>query len=200
MKAGNPGVKRVLAKAIAALQIIIGALLLAETIGLTLPAYKTVREGSAQITENLSSAGDALESLRETYGQSATNLFALTGTMDDISVKLDGVSAKVRRAGEIIAKVPFCKEAGEKWKDVGKDISSISEAVKSQGETIDGYRVNGHEKTLAALSETIESLRLATKMLDGGSSAGLWCWFVCVLGFCVSMLFFTNGVLLFVLV
>jgi hypothetical protein len=35
------------------------------------------------------------------------------------------------------------------------------------------------------------------QMLDNGNSAARWCGFVCLLGFCVSMLFFANGMLLF---
>ena len=199
MKAAGPKFKQALAKVAAVLQVCIGALLLVGTIGLTLTAYKTVRYESEQITQNLAAAGDALESLHETYGQSADNLFGLAGPMDDISTKLGGVSSKVRRAGELIAKVPFCKETGEKWKDVSGDVESIAEAVKKQGKTIEGYRDDGHEKTMVAMSKTIESIRHTTQMLDGANSTGRWCGFVCVLGFCVSMLFFTNGMLLFLL-
>ena len=90
-----------------------------------------------------------------------------------------------------------CGRRGE-WTDVGKDIASISEAVKKQGEAIKLHRDDGHAKTMIALTETIESLRHAERMLDNGSSSGRWCGFVCVLGFCVSMLFFVNGLLLLV--
>ena len=34
---------------------------------------------------------------------------------------------------------------------------------------------------------------------DGDHSAVLWCGFVCVLGFCVSMLFIVNGTLVIVI-
>ena len=133
--------------------------------------------------------------MRVTYGQSADSLFGLTDAMDDISAKLSGVSETVCGIGELFSKV-WLAGAGEKWKDVGKDIASISEAVKKQGEAIKLYRDDGHAKTMMVLAETIESLRHAKRMLDNGSSSGRWCGFVCILGFCVSMLFFANGLLL----
>ena len=199
MKAAGPKFKQALAKVAAVLQVCIGALLLVGTIGLTLTAYKTVRYESEQITQNLTAAGDALESLRETYGQSADNLFGLAGPMDDISTKLDGVSAALYRIGGLFPNVWPVKGVGEKWKDVSSDVESIAEAVKKQSKTIERYRDDGHEKTLNAMTKTIESIRHTAQMLDGANSAGRWCGFVCVLGFCVSMLFFTNGVLLFLL-
>jgi hypothetical protein len=197
MKTVGPDLKRTLARSVAALQICIGALLLVGTVYLTLTAYKTVRYESEQIAENLSAAGKALESVRVTYGQSADSLFGLTDAMDDISTKLSGVSETVCGIGELFSKV-WLAGAGEKWKDVGKDIASISEAVKKQGEAIKLYRDDGHAKTMIALTETIESLRHAERMLDNSSSSGRWCGFVCILGFCVSMLFFANGLLLLV--
>ena len=199
MKTVGPDLKRALARSVAALQICIGALLLVGTVYLTLTAYKTVRYESEQIAENLSAAGKALESVRVTYGQSADSLFGLTDAMDDISTKLSGVSETVCGIGQLFSKV-WLAGAGEKWKDVGKDIASISEAVKKQGEAIKLYRDDGHAKTMMALAETIESLRHAKRMLDNGSSSGRWCGFVCVLGFCVSMLFVMNGVILCVFV
>jgi len=200
MKAEGSKLKRALAKIAAALQICIGALLLVGTIYLTLTAYKTVRDESEQITQNLAAAGNALESLRATYGQSAANLFGLAGPMGDIGAKLSGVSVSLERIGGLFPDVWPVKGVGEKWKEVSNDIGSIAEAVKNQGKTIEWYRDDGHKKTLDALSETIKSIRHVTYMLDGANSAGRWCGFVCILGFCVSMLFFTNGALLFVLV
>ena len=199
MKTVGPDLKRALARFVATLQICIGALLLVGTVYLALTAYKTVRYESEQIAENLSAAGKALESVRVTYGQSADSLFGLTDAMDDISAKLSGVSETVCGIGELFSKFRLAG-AGEKWKDVGKDIASISEAVKKQGEAIKLYRDDGHAKTMMALAETIESLRHAKRMLDNGSSSGRWCGFVCVLGFCVSMLFVMNGVILCVFV
>lgn len=199
MKTVGTDLKRALARSFAALQICIGALLLVGTVYLTLTAYKTVRYESEQIAENLSAAGKALESVRVTYGQSADSLFGLTDAMDDISAKLSGVSETVCGIGELFSKV-WLESVGEKWKDVGKDIASISEAVKKQGEAIKLYRDDGHAKTMIALTETIESLRHAERMLDNGSSSVRWCGFVCVLGFCVSMLFVMNGVILCVFV
>ena len=197
MKTSNSNLKRTLVKIAATLQITIGALLLVGTIGLTLTAYRTIQDESRQLTDNLTATADSLESLRMTYEQSATNLFGLTDTIDDISTKLGDVSQKVSRTGELFTKL-MLKDAGEKWKDVGKDIASISETLKRQGEIIAGYRDDGHEKALLAISETVESLHHAIRILDGGCSAGQWCGFVCLLGFCVSMLFFSNGVLLLI--
>ena len=194
MKMGKSNLKRTLAKVISVLQICIGVLLMVGTISLTLTAYQTVRDESRQLTDNLSAAADAIESWRTTYAQSATNLFGFTGTIDDVSTKLGGVSEKVFRMGELFTKLRL-KGTGEKWKEV---IASISETLKRQGEAIEGYCDDGHEKFLLAISKTVESLRNTIRKLDGGRSAGRWCGFVCILGFCVSLLFLTNGALLLV--
>ena len=197
MKTDNSNLKRALVKIIATLQIVTGALLLVGTVGLTLTAYRTVQDESNQLTDNLTATADALESLRMTYEQSATNLFGLTDTIDDISTKLGDVSQKISRTGELFT-IFMLKDAGEKWKDVGKDVASISETLKRQGEVIADYRDDGHEKALLAISKTVESLYHAIRILDGGCSAGQWCGYICLLGFCVSMLFFSNGALLLV--
>ena len=197
MKTRDLNLKRTLIKIVAVLQIVIGGLLMVGTIGLTQTAYQTVRDESRQLTDNLSAAADALESWRATYAESATNLFGFTGTINDVSAKLGGVSEKVFRMGELFTKLRL-KGTGEKWKDVGIDIASISETLKRQGEAIEGYRDDGHEKALLAMSKTVESLRHTIRRIDGGRSAGRWCGFVCILGFCVSMLFFTNGALLLI--
>ena len=219
MKAENQSksmnMKRTIVKIVAALQIGIGGLLLVGTIALSLTAYRTVRNESEQLVANLSAAADALESLRALYAQSANNLFGLTDSMDDVAGKLGEVSESVSETGRrfleygnvektsIINKLNPFKEwfrnSGEKLKDVGKDVVSVSAVLKEQSRTIKEYRADGHKKTMLAMSETVESLRHVMQMLeDGDHSAVLWCGFVCILGFCVSMLFIMNGVFLIV--
>lgn len=219
--------KRAIAKIAAALQIVIGALLLGGTVCLTGSAYRTVREESAQLATNLVVAADALVSARETYARSATNLFALTGTMDDVGGKLGGVGRKTTdtgklfedQANKILAPLDgrigrwasfllpivenlksiaiWCRNSGEKLREIGDDVTSVAESLKGQGKAIEDYRDNGHEKSLAVMAETAESLRHTVAILNRGS-VGRWCGFVCLLGFCVSMLFFANGALLIV--
>lgn len=218
--------KKTIAKIAAVLQIVVGALLLVGTIGLTGSAYRTIREESGQLSANLAAAADALVSARETYAQSATNLFALTGTMDDVGGKLGGVAGKISDTGKLFKELSekllapldnklgkmaanwlpiverfqsiasWGKNSGEKLQDIGNDISSVASALQGQGKAIEDYRDNGHEKSLAVMAETAESLRHAEAILNG-NSAERWCGFVCVLGFCVSLLFFANGALMF---
>lgn len=217
--------KQTIAKIAAVLQIVVGTLLLVGTIGLTGSAYRTIREESGQLSANLAAAAGALESARGTYAQSATNLFALTGTMDDVGGKLGGVAGKISDTGKLFKElsekllapldnklgkmaanwIPIVerfqsiaswgKNSGEKLQDIGKDVSSVATALQGQGRAIDEYRDDGHEKSLAAMAETTESLRHAEAILNR-NSAERWCGFVCLLGFCVSMLFFANGALL----
>ena len=204
----------VIAKVAAALQIVIGLMLLAGTIGLTLTAYKTIRTEAVRLSDNLSATVDALESMKITYGQSATNLFGLTGAMDDVSWKLTDVSDSALAIGKWFLEYgevedpsfwdklrpfkEFSKNSGQKLTDVGKDVKAVAIALKGQSEAIKDYRDNGHNKSLILMTKSVESLQHAIRMLDSGRSTGLWCGFVCVLGFCVSMLFILNGVLLFV--
>ena len=205
--------KQTLVKIVAVLQIVVGALLLVGTVGLTTTAYRTVRDESEQLAANLSASAEALESLRTTYEQSATSLFGLTEAMDDVSAKLVVVSGAISETGRRFSEYgkveespllsmlkPFTewfKSSGEKLKEVGRDVRSVSVALSGQSEAIKTYRADGHDKTMDAITKTAESLRHAMQMLDNGNSAARWCGFVCLLGFCVSMLFFANGMLLF---
>ena len=228
--------KRTIAKIAAGLQIVVGALLLGGTVCLTGSAYRTIREESGQLSANLAAAGDALESACGTYAQSATNLFALAGTMEQIGGTLVNVSEKVsdtgrlfkeqaelclkfsnptnwlendgwisKQSGKLIDRIPgvkefkslaeWCKNSGEKIESIGKGVHSVATALQGQGKAIADYRDDGHEKSLAVMAETAESLRHAEAILNG-NSAERWCGFVCVLGFCVSLLFFANGALM----
>ena len=205
--------KQTLVKIVAALQIVVGVLLLVGTVGLTTTAYRTVRDESEQLAANLSASAEALESLRATYEQSATSLFGLTEAMDDVSAKLVVVSGAISETGRRFSEYgkveespllsmlkPFAewfKSSGEKLREVGRDVRSVSVALSGQSEAIKTYRADGHDKTMDAITKTAESLRHAMQMLDNGNSAARWCGFVCLLGFCVSMLFFANGMLLF---
>ena len=205
--------KHTLVKIVAALQIVVGVLLLVGTVGLTTTAYRTVRDESEQLAANLSASAEALESLRATYEQSATSLFGLTEAMDDVSAKLVVVSGAISETGRRFSEYgkveespllsmlkPFTewfKSSGEKLKEVGRDVRAVSVALSGQSEAIKTYRADGHDKTMDAITKTAESLRHAMQMLGNGNSAARWCGFVCLLGFCVSMLFFANGMLLF---
>ena len=205
--------KQTLVKIVAVLQIVVGVLLLVGTVGLTTTAYRTVRDESEQLAANLSASAEALESLRATYEQSATSLFGLTEAMDDVSAKLVVVSGAISETGRRFSEYgkveespllsmlkPFTewfKSSGEKLREVGRDVRSVSVALSGQSEAIKTYRADGHDKTMDAITKTAESLRHAMQMLDNGNSAARWCGFVCLLGFCVSMLFFANGMLLF---
>ena len=205
--------KQTLVKIVAALQIVVGVLLLVGTVGLTTTAYRTVRDESEQLAANLSASAEALESLRATYEQSATSLFGLTEAMDDVSAKLVVVSGAISETGRRFSEYgkveespllsmlkPFTewfKSSGEKLREVGRDVRAVSVALSGQSEAIKTYRADGHDKTMDAITKTAESLRHAIQMLDNGNSAARWCGFVCLLGFCVSMLFFANGMLLF---
>ena len=206
--------KQILVTTVAVLQIVVGALLLVGTVGLPTTAYQTVRSESEQLAENLSAVAESLDSLRTSYEQSAANLFGLTGAMDDVAEKLDGVSGAISETGRRFSEYgkdedssllamlkPFTewfKNSGEKLKEVGRDVGAVSIALKGQSNAIKTYRADGHDKTMDAITKTVESLRHAMRMLDNGNSVARWCGFVCILGFCVSMLFFINGLLLLV--
>lgn len=92
----------------------------------------------------------------------------------------------------------LCKNSGEKIESIGESVHSVATALQGQGKAIDEYRDDGHEKSLAVMAETAESLRHAEAILNS-NSAERWCGFVCLLGFCVSMLFFANGALMLAL-
>ena len=206
METKDSNLKRTLVKVVAALQIVIGALLIVGTICLTLTGDRTVRDESKRFAANLSASADALDSSRMSYEQSAANLYGLTGTMDDIAKKLHDVSESILATGAQFVNYgegkffPFkewFKNSGEKLKEVGDDVVAVSDALKGQSKIINDYREEGYTKSLEAMSKISESLRRTAQALDSDNSSR-WCGFVCLLGFCVSMLFFSNGVLLLV--
>lgn len=207
--------KRIIVAIVAVLQLILGALLLTGTIGITLTAFQTVRNESAQLADNLTTAADALESSREAYMQSASSLFGLTDAMDDVGGKLVDVSEAILEVGrrftnygktedsawygKVLPFTEWFRNSGERLKEVADDVESVSKALSGQSQAIKNYRENAYEKSLAAISKSVDSLRRSAQILDGGRSAKLWWGFVCILGFCVSMLFFANGILLMIL-
>ena len=213
MKANGKKLKQTFANVVGVLQFFVGALLLVGTIGFMLPAFLVFRDESRQLSSNLTAAADALDASSMTYLHSATNLFCLTGAMDDVAVKLVGVSETIYEVGnrfinygntdeswygKILPFTSWFRSSGENLKEVASDVESVSKALCGQSEAIKNYRKSGHEKSLLAMSKTVESLRRAAQFLDDEQSTGRWCFFVCVLGICVSVLFFANGCLLLV--
>lgn len=213
METGASSLKRTLVIVVAFIQFCAGAMLLAGTIGIAMTASQTVVDESALLAENLTAFADALDASCAAYRQSASSIFGLTSAMDDVAEKLGGVKETMSELGAGFANygksdsswygkvLPFTewfRGSGEKLKEVARDVEAVSEALRGQSAAIKDYRENGYEKSLAAISKSVESLRRSAQMLEGGRSAGRWWRFVCVLGICVSMLFFANGLLLLV--
>ena len=214
MKSDKSNMKRTLIKIVAVLQIVIGGLLMVGIVGLTQPAYRTVRDEFRELSKNLIKSADALDSSRMSYEQSAVSLFSLTGAMDDVAEKLSGASVVVLRTGEWFASYgagnahshwgkirPFrewFKDSGEKLKEVGCSVETVSEVLKGLSKTTKDYRENRYEKALEALSKDAESLRHIAQVIDCEPLIVCGCSFICLLGFCGSLLFFTNGALLLI--
>ena len=211
MKASMSSLKRTLVIVVASVQFCVGALLLAGTIGITLTAFQTVRNESAQLAENLTAFAEALDASCEAYRLSASSMFELTDAMDDVAVKLGGVKGTIFDVatgfvnygrtesswyGKVVPFTEWFRSSGEKLKEVANDVESVSRALKGQSNAIKHYRENGYEKSMEAIAKSVESLHRSAQILDGGRSAGRWWGFVCVLGICVSILFFANGILL----
>ena len=218
---------RKIAFAAALLQGFMGLALLVGTIWWLTSAKQSLRTESIGMATNLTSVADALEAVSHTYADSSENLFSLTNTLTDVGDKLGHVSSAISIVGtkfdnqgqkqlEFAGKLddtwigdklslgsPFralggwCANTGTNINEIGEDVRSVSLAMSQQGETIAAFRADGFDKSLLAMRTTVDTLNHAADLLNNGENTNKWSNFIGVLGASVSLLFFVNGLLLF---
>ena len=96
--------KCVIIRTWAVVQIAIGVAIVASTAYFAPSAFDKMREEAQRTGKNLKNVSAMLVAARVTYAESATNLFASTGEMEDVAAKLQDAGGKIGDVGHMFEK------------------------------------------------------------------------------------------------
>lgn len=182
------------------LQIVIGILLLLGTTYMAMTFLPTIKNAVRQTGENLSEAATALRGNNAFYCASATNLFALSESMEDVARNFDVIGREVMNTGaRIHFDVPVLNkvnDVGNSVHAIGKDIINVATAIRKEREVIEDYRKVIHPQNSNTLNDTAETLEDVSVLMQDGSVADVFTLYVCLLGGLLSVLFVMNGIIL----
>ena len=184
----------------AGIQIVIGLSLFVGTTYMATSFLPTIKKAVRQTGENLSEAATALRGNNAFYCASATNLFAISESMEDVARNFDVIGREVMKTG---AKIHFDVPVLNKVNDVGNsvhaigiDILNVATAMRKEREVIEDYRNVVHPQNSNALNDTAETLEDVSGFMQDGSAIDGFLLYVCLLGVLLSLLFVMNGVIL----
>ena len=187
----------------AGIQIVVGLSLFVGTTYMATSFLPTIKKAVRQTGENLSEAATALRGNNAFYCASATNLFALSESMEDVARNFDVIGREVMKTG---AKIHFDVPVLNKVNDVGNsvhaigiDILNVATAMRKEREVIEDYRNVVHPQNSNALNDTAETLEDVSGFMQDGSAIDGFSLYVCLLGVLLSLLFVMNGVILFLM-
>ena len=186
----------------AGIQIVIGLLLFVWTSYMATSFLPAIRNAVRQTGENLAEAATALRGCNAFYCASATNLFALGESMEDVAQNFDVIGRDVMKTG---AGIHFDVPVLNKVNDVGNSVHAIGEviinvaaALRKERDVIENYRNVVHPQNSNTLNDTAENLTELSGLLQDGSAVDVFSLYVCLLGGLLSLLFVMNGVVLVV--
>lgn len=186
----------------ASIQIVIGLLLFVGTAYMVISFLPAIKNAVRQTGENLSEAATALRGNNAFYCASATNLFALSESMEDVARNFDVIGREVMNTGTMIHfDVPVLNkinDVGNSVQAIGKDIINVATAIRKEREAIADYRNVVHSRNSNALNDTAEMLKDVSELVRDGSAADVFSLYVCLIGGLLSLLFVMNGVVLVV--
>lgn len=184
----------------AGIQIVVGLSLFVGTTYMATSFLPTIKKAVRQTGENLSEAATALRGNNAFYCASATNLFALSESMEDVARNFDVIGREVMKTG---AKIHFdvpvldkVNEIGYSVHAIGKDIINVAASLRKEREAIDDYRDVVHPQNSNALNDTAATLEGVSILMQTGSAMEGLSLYVCLLGALLSLLFVMNGVIL----
>ena len=187
----------------AGIQIVAGVSLFVGTTYMATSFLPTIKKAVRQTGENLSEAATALRGNNAFYCASATNLFALSESMEDVARNFDVIGREVMKTGEKIHfDVPVLdkvNEIGYSVHAIGKDIINVAASIRKEREVIDDYRNVAHPKNSNVLNDTAETLEGLSGLMQDESAIDGFSLYVCLLGVLMSLLFVMNGVILFLM-
>ena len=182
------------------LQIVIGILLLLGTTYMAMTFLPTVKDAVRQTGEHLAEAATALRGNNAFYCASATNLFTLGESMEDVAQNFDVIGRDVMKTG---ARIHFDVPVLNKVNDVGNSVHAIGEviinvaaALRKERNVIEDYRNVVHPQNANTLNDTAGTLMDLSVFLQDGSAVDAFSLYVCILGGLLSLLFVMNGVIL----
>lgn len=162
-----------------------------------LPAIK---KAVRQTGENLSEAATALRGNNAFYCASATNLFALSESMEDIARNFDVIGREVMKTGAMIHfDVPVLNkvnDVGNSVHAIGKDFINVAAAIRKERDVIDDYRNVVHPQNCNALNDTAETLEEVSGLMQTGSAIDGFSLYACLIGALLSLPFVMNSVIL----
>ena len=159
-----------------------------------------IRNAVRQAGENFAEAATALRGCNAFYCASATNLFALGESMEDVAQNFDVIGRDVMKAG---ARIHFDVPVLNKVNDVGNSVHAIGEviinvaaALRKERDVIEDYRNVVHPQNSNMLNDTAETLTDMSELAQDGSAIDDFLLYICLLGGLLSLLFVINGVFL----
>ena len=180
----------------------IGLLLFVGTAYMATSFLPTIKNTARQTGENLAEAATALRGNNAFYCVSATNLFALSESMEDVARNFDVIGREVMKTG---AKIHFdvpvlnkVNDVGNSVHAIGKDIINVATAIRKEREVIEDYRNVVHPQNSNALNDTAETLEDVSGLMQDGSAIDGFVLYICLLGGLLSLLFVMNGIVLVV--
>ena len=186
----------------ASIQIVIGLLLFVGTAYMATSFLPSIKDAARQTGENLAEAATALRGNNAFYCASATNLFALSESMEDVARNFDVIGREVMKTG---AKIHFdvpvlnkVNDVGNSVHAIGKDIINVATAIRKEREVIEDYRNVVHPQNSNALNDTAETLEGVSGLMQDGSAIDGFVLYICLLGGLLSLLFVMNGIVLVV--
>ena len=178
----------------------IGLLLFVGTAYMATSFLPMIKNAARQTGENLAEAATALRGNNAFYCASATNLFALSESMEDVARNFDVIGREVMNTG---AKIHFdvpvlnkVNDVGSSVHAIGRDIINVATALRKEREVIEDYRNVVHPQNANTLDDTAETLTDLSGLLQDGSTVDGFLLYICLLGGLLSLLFVINGVFL----
>ena len=103
---------------------------------------------------------------RETYRQSAQNIFSIRAALLDMSGKTATTAA--RAAGETMQKKNkiLGSVLGKPLQETGEDLAKIAAATEKQAEILQQYEKSVYPQTVEVFDEAVKSFELSAKTLD----------------------------------
>ena len=159
-----------------------------------------IRNAVRQTGENLAEAATALRGCNAFYCASATNLFALGESMEDVAQNFDVIGRDVMKTGAgIHFDVPVLNkvnDVGNSVHAIGAVIINVAVALRKERDVIEDYRNVVHPQNSNMLNDTAETLTDMSELAQDGSSMDGILLYFCLLGGLLALLFVINGIFL----
>ena len=135
------------------------------------------------------------------YCASATNLFALGESMEDVAQNFDVIGRDVMKTGAgIHFDVPVLNkvnDVGNSVHAIGAVIINVAAALRKERDVIEDYRNVVHPQNSNMLNDTAETLTDMSELAQDGSAIDDFLLYICLLGGLLSLLLVMNGVFMF---